>query len=271
MPIVAFTSIPPTLDRRLPDGTSCGPAYQRACLESWQKAVSKVVSVNFPEEIAALADAFPDVQFETATDDTGPILGRKLPSLADLFAQARRAEASHILLINSDILMLRPEHFANLARLAPDAACFGWRLNVDDYRTRRGKPYKLGLDYFLMPVTALPRAAPPSMALGVPWWDLWLPLRLQLDGWRTLFVDVPLVAHQVHEVKWNQFWYVMNYAATLTDMAGAAAPTTPASDIQAFAEKAPEAFRRRLALGDAFSRFLASYVQDNSQRVVLEK
>lgn len=218
-----LTSLPPRLNRRDRNGTDIGAAYQRACIESWVGCGFHPVSVNPPEEIPALAAAFPQVSFVVADSNGQGLYGRPVVFLNHLLRQAEGEGAPAFAIINADILLTGGPSMA--ARLA-DMACGGGGRCVLAHRFDRphldpadpgagaeeGAFYTIGFDLFVMETA---RAGlfgddvfgADGFAMGIPWWDYWVPLRLKLAGVPVSLLTDPVVQHLDHDKHWNpQQW-----------------------------------------------------------------
>src|SRR5579871_1728815 len=77
--IVVATSIPPTLSRKNA-GQQIDAEYQRLCIASWRECGMRIVSLNDPSEIPALATRYPEVTFYPTQRSATAISGPKTPS-----------------------------------------------------------------------------------------------------------------------------------------------------------------------------------------------
>ena len=100
--IAVATSIPPSLTRR--DNGEVLPDYQDLCVQSWIGNGFRVLSINDPDEIPALARRYPDVTFVATTRNASEWTGRKNPYIADLLLALNQADEPVLGIINSDLL-----------------------------------------------------------------------------------------------------------------------------------------------------------------------
>src|SRR5438045_8274254 len=100
--IAVATSIPPVLTRQ--DAGSDIPEYQKCCIQSWIGNGFRVLSVNHPDEIPALAALYPDVEFVATHRNASEWTGRKNPYVADLLLTLTEAAEPVLGIINSDLL-----------------------------------------------------------------------------------------------------------------------------------------------------------------------
>ncbi len=198
--ILLATSIPPRLSRRWSEEHT--EDYQALCVQSWTRAGFRVVSLNAAEEIPPLAARFPEVKFVAAERDARAVVGRRLPYIADMLALLADGAEPVVGIANSDILFEPHGNWAGLQAVA-DAQTVIVGQRYDTKGLIGGALHKLigGYDYFFFArgaVNALLAQAPP-FAIGLPWWDYWLPLSLALKGWRMRLLERPAAIHLNHE------------------------------------------------------------------------
>lgn len=245
-----LTSLPPRLSRRGRDGSDTGEAYQRACVASWLRCGFRPVSVNPPDEIPDLAARFPGVTFVAADTDGRALYGRPVVFLHHLLKQAQAEGAPVSAIINADILLAGDAGLAE--RLAAVAMGGEGGRCVIAHRFDRpwidpadpaagggeGAFYTVGFDLFVLETA---RAGlfgddilgADAFAMGIPWWDYWLPLRLKLAGVTVARLTDPVVQHLEHDQHWNPRQWRAGYrliAAHLKRLAcDAAGPVGPAA------------------------------------------
>jgi hypothetical protein len=98
--ITVATSFPPKLVR-----TNAGRPmedYDRLCVQSWIACGFKIISLNAPDEIPALAARFPEVEFLPAERNANMVFGRKTPFIADILSALHRESGTVLGVINSD-------------------------------------------------------------------------------------------------------------------------------------------------------------------------
>lgn len=212
--IAVATSIPPVL-RRQQGGRDIGLAYQASCVRSWLEAGFKVLSVNAPDEIELLAPRYPDIEFVAAERDVSAISGRKMPLIEDLL-QALSRQAQPILgIINADLCFETGCDWASTIAPAITATLLiGHRFDIPFWPetagagTVSGVPYEFGYDLFFFEKRTLPAALTASaggrrFAMGLPWWDWWLPLVFGLNGYRLALLTAPMAAHLAHPANYD--------------------------------------------------------------------
>src|SRR5262245_32315501 len=78
--------------------------YQALCIRSLLACGFRVLSVNHPDEIPALAARYPEVSFIETTRDASIISGRRTPYIADLLHALATAAEPVAGIVNSDIV-----------------------------------------------------------------------------------------------------------------------------------------------------------------------
>ncbi|HET7085475.1 MAG TPA: tetratricopeptide repeat protein [Rhizomicrobium sp.] len=193
------TSILPKMVRRDFD-YSIDDGYQTMCIQSWIENGFRVLSVNDGEEIPELTARYPDVTFIAASRNASSWTGRKTPYIADLLLALKDAPEPVLGIINGDLLFEPSAAWVkNLPAAVSDAMVVAHR--YDTYSLRHGSLRRFfGLDCFFFDrdtaCLALEDAMP--FAMGVPWWDYWLPCLALLSNRKLLLVDRPAILHLIH-------------------------------------------------------------------------
>jgi len=199
--IAVATSIPPRLARR-DAGRAIDGAYQKLCVRSWIDCGFRVVSVNHPDEIPDLAAAYPEVSFVPAGRDASAVSGRRTPYIADLLGPLIEAPEGVVGIINSDLVFEPSVAWQTwLPRIVEGAVVTGQRHDATSILDGTFRKYYWGFDFFFFDRRSardlLETAAP--FAIGLPWWDYWLPAALSLKGRQVLTLERPTVAHLIHK------------------------------------------------------------------------
>jgi hypothetical protein len=201
------------------------PGAQEQAIASWLSLNARVISVNTDEEISLLSPQFPGITFATLTRTAQAEAGRPVPYLDDLLAVcAKESTANQApLLINADIVLApRPDSLQKILDVAQAGTLIcGARVDVDDVAQAQralsgGQPVSGeisgGYDYFAIPQPFLDlltsRLTDSRLALGMPFWDYWLPLAALLAGTPTTAVEVPFALHGRHGSDWDQTKFV---------------------------------------------------------------
>src|SRR5262245_29506916 len=199
--IAVATSIPPILSRRNA-GRAIDSDYQRLCIRSWRDCGFRIVSVNDAEEIPALAGAYPEISFIAADRNASAISGRKTPYIADLLSPLLEAPEPVVGIINSDVVFEPSSAWqAWLPRVASDALLTGQRHDATSLLDGTFRKYYWGFDFFLFKREAAYELLETAMpfAMGLSWWDYWLPAAFALKGRQVLTLERPAVAHLIHK------------------------------------------------------------------------
>jgi hypothetical protein len=212
--IAIVTSIPPRTTREQ-GGSNIGDQYQADCVASWMAAGFKVLSVNVRDEIPLLAQRHPDVEFVPTDRDAGAVAGRRTPLIDDLLQVLARQPQEIVGIINADLCMEVGKNWIDcVAASVASTILIGHRLDVDSWSTRAGSlvaagaPYTGGFDLFFFEKSAIAKCltgagAERYFAMGMPWWDFWLPVALALQGYRVALLREPVAGHLIHPIKYD--------------------------------------------------------------------
>lgn len=205
--IAVATSIPPKLVRENA-GRRVDGEYQRLCIQSWLACGFRVISVNADDEIATLAPCFPDVHFVETSRNASSWTGRKNPYISDLLSALKDAPEPVVGIVNSDLVFENSsawrECLPSLAAL-DDAIVIGQRYDATSLLTGTFRRFWPGFDYFFFAkplANILVKDAMP-FAMGLPFWDYWLPAAAAINNRQILVVENPNVAHLMHAHGYN--------------------------------------------------------------------
>lgn len=195
-----MTSFPPSLARM--NAGRRMENYDRLCVESWIACGFRVLGVNAPDEIPALAKRYAGVEFIAVERNAKALFARNTPFIADIMSVLAAQPEPVLGLINSDLLFEPVGAWQNLVPLVEQKTVVtGQRL---DARTLAGgalHQYFPGFDYFFFDREAaeiLSKSMQP-FSMGLPWWDYWCPLSLALRGFGLQSIARPAVLHLAHE------------------------------------------------------------------------
>lgn len=198
--IAVATSIMPAMSRRNA-GSVFDSGYQKLCIRSWLDCGFRVTSVNPPDEIPDLARAYPEVTF-VPTESTSMSGGRRLPYIADLLRVLSEAPEPVVGIVNSDLVFEPSAAWGTwLPGTVGTAVVTGQRHDATSLFDGSFRKYYWGFDFFFFDGKSardlLETASP--FAMGLPWWDYWLPAALSLKGRQVLTLERPTVVHLIHK------------------------------------------------------------------------
>ncbi|MEG4249229.1 FkbM family methyltransferase [Microcoleus sp. Pol10D4] len=185
---------------------------QRAALESWRLLGFDAVSLNSREEISQLQPIYKNVTFHEVKRDARAEAGRPLVYLDDLFVYLRDCGTKICGIVNSDIrLKADGDLISFICKEAENAVVFGSRTDVDSPAEQAaGEIYAKGFDFFFFDKELLKHFPSSQFCLGLPWWDLWIPLIAQQKGWTVKYLETAIAYHLKHPVNYiNDFWQKM--------------------------------------------------------------
>jgi len=197
--IAVATSIPPLLKRR-DAGRDC-PDYQKLCVQSWIGNGFRVVSVNHPDEIPQLASLHPEVEFVAVERNASEWTGRRNPYIADLLTALLEADEPVLGIINSDLLFEPAAVWGErLPSIVQHSMVIAHRYNARSLSGGSLRQY-YGFDCFFFDKATASRMLDDAMpyAMGVPWWDFWMPCIALLHQRAIMIVDRPALLHLAHD------------------------------------------------------------------------
>lgn len=190
---------------------------QRAAVASWLELGLKVVSANTAGESASLRPLYPDVTFHTVTRTAQAQAKKPVPLIDDMLA-VHADSPEPFMLINADIILSpAPEILHAAIASARDGALICCkRLDVDDAIGARaavrdglnptGETVP-GYDLFIVPPTLAMQLPRTRLAVGMPFWDYWLPLAAHLAGAPLKELTGDFALHSRHEAVWHGVIY----------------------------------------------------------------
>src|ERR1700736_2844020 len=195
--VTLFTSVPPGTTR-IVNRHDFGPAYQRACIDSWIAAGFDVVSLNPESEIAQLRKYDFPISYLASPNPR--------PQILEFLTEACRCPTELIGIINADCLLLSyPAFVQGIVSGARDGLVMVERVNIDPNSLLPTGQTCLGFDaFFFSKADASRLTIDPDLAVGQPWWDYWLPVEFAISGIKLLRPQSPLVFHLDHEQGWSQ-------------------------------------------------------------------
>ena len=199
--IVVATSIPPVLSRRNA-GHAIDADYQRLCIRSWLDCGFRVLSINHPDEIPGLATSHPDISFLPTERDASAVSGRRTPYIADLLRALIEKDGAVAGIINSDLVFEPSAEWQGwLPGAVRDAVVTGQRHDATSLFTGTFRKYYWGFDFFFFDIKTARDLVETAMpfAMGLAWWDYWLPTAASLKGRRVITLERPTVAHLIHK------------------------------------------------------------------------
>jgi tetratricopeptide (TPR) repeat protein len=194
--IVLATSIPPNISR-LDRGRPIDRDYQKLCVQSWIDCGFRVLSVNAAGEIPKLAALYPDVVFVPAER----VSEKKTPYIADLLRALLDAGEPHLGIINADILFEPVAVWRNtLPKLLERTIVAIQRHDTTSLMDGALRRYAPGFDCFFFEKEAAEEFVSDvrTFAMGLPWWDWWLPAAAAFKNRDIGVLERPAVVHLVH-------------------------------------------------------------------------
>ena len=195
--VTLFTSVPPGTTR-IVNGHDFGPAYQRACIDSWIAAGFDVVSLNPESEIAQLRKYDFPISYLASANPR--------PQIREFLTEACRCPTELIGIINADCLLLSyPAFVQGIVSGARDGLVMVERVNIDPGSLLPTGQTCLGFDaFFFNKADAARVTIDPDLSVGQPWWDYWFPMEFAVSDVKLLRPQSPVIFHLDHEQGWSQ-------------------------------------------------------------------
>lgn len=199
-------------------------------IESWLKAGFEPVSVNLIDEIrhhSHLPDVLRHFRVETipVTPQMRVRTSAPLCPLRDfLDAIYRHTNNAPIAIINADIRLAPSANQAladRVAEIKETEFLIGQRNDITYLAdgSKHSNTHGHGIDFLAFHSSWIPRLAKclsPTLAIGLPWWDHYLPLALSAYGAQTRLLDARWFEHDVHSFQWNWNHYCRVGRAAMT-------------------------------------------------------
>jgi Flp pilus assembly protein TadD len=198
--IAVATSIPPRLTR-YDEGKRVDEDYQRLCISSWIAAGFRVLSINDRDEIAALSSRYPGVEFVVTERNASAWTGRKNPYIADLLEALKDVPEPVVGIINSDLVFeSTPAWERNLPAALSGAIVIGHRYDATSLLKGALRRFWPGFDYFFFDKAMAKTLSADAMpfAMGLPFWDYWVPIAAAVSGRKVNVLERPSVVHLMH-------------------------------------------------------------------------
>lgn len=279
--IAVATSIPPTMSR-LNSGREIGAEYQRLCVRSWLDCGFKVISVNPREEVAELAARYSDVSFVAADRDARALFGRKTPFIGDLLAALLASGCEKLGIINADLVFEpSPGWAASIPEAIGPSMLAAHRYDTSSLVDGALSKYYVGLDCLFFDRETAADFAPEAgnLAMGLPWWDYWLPAVCQIHGRDVKLIDRPGCAHLIHPQGYAEdllLRFSMDFAEFILEKANRLTPHPPVvamlldrcREISALRQQPDATSQAKTAIKDRFDQSVAEWRRQQLSDVI---
>ncbi len=194
---------------------------QSTAIDSWLAHGCTVLSVNSEDKIQSLKQDYPDVEFVAAERTAERFAGRPVPFVYDLIQAAKDAasESDTIGVTSADIILRPLEGLMPFAaKAAENSVVLGPRVDVPDqdsinnFTPDTDPVFSVGYDFFLMSRNVANDFEDSPFAMGMPFWDYWLPLTAFLAGRPLKTLKSPVALHVAHEIRWDDTIYLFFHA-----------------------------------------------------------
>lgn len=192
LPITILTSIfPDRIDQ------------QQKSVASWIALGFRIVSLNLPDESARMKPLFEQVVFREIDRPAANGLGSRI-YLKEILRVIDDLPGQVFGIVNSDIKFSCDEGFAVfIAEQAEDAVVYGSRIDIDG-QSGVTSSNSAGFDYFFFNKSVLPEFTDIPFALGMPYWDYWLPIAVAVKEFKIKRLISPVAFHFQHNESWTK-------------------------------------------------------------------
>jgi hypothetical protein len=185
-------------------GQDISAAYIQRCAQSWRVSGFAPTTINAEsEDIAGLADQL-DVRSLNIARDAAATYGKPVLFISDFINAITRATDGVFAITNADCMLEVCENDLALIKGLKRGECIvAKRVDVTDPEARQGDVFQFGYDFFAAHAQDLQDFVCDDMALGIPWWDHFLPLWLKARGVQAIEPEKDFVFHLLHDERWN--------------------------------------------------------------------
>lgn len=177
---------------------------QSQAISTWLDMGFRVVSMNSPAETDLLQPYFPKVEFAVARRNAGSIYGKPFIFLNDIFDYFDRNRINICGIVNSDIHFRNSAFYGYVLKEAKDCLVYGSRVEIKSIGDQTGIMDIWGYDYFFFDRHLIPYFPRESFCLGLPWWDLWMPVIALGNKLPVKRMATPHAFHVSHNHRYDQ-------------------------------------------------------------------
>lgn len=203
---VLVTSHPPLSKQLRRDwrGNLVTVEYAEKCTQSWRYCFSNVLSVNSDLERGLGIERLIDRVTYVDTDLMRQV-GKPVVLLDDLLQVSDGVSA--VAVINADVY-LSPSAGTLTSGIAGNRFFAERRTDTNEIDSQGGIPYRKGYDFIVVPSNLISSISGTDFAIGVPWWDHFVPLALIFSGAAPIGSGIGTAFSLSHEERWSgEVWH----------------------------------------------------------------
>lgn len=187
--------------------TSVSPKHinsdsQLKAVESWLNH-GTVVSFNTPAEIPELKEQYKGVTFIPTLRTLEKTYNRPLVAINAMLDWCKESKEKHFCIINSDIELKCDSDLVDRVKLKMDESILLCH-RVDHNGNYSGTQYLRGIDVFFIHKKYLPFFPQSMHALGMTFWDYFIPYIAVKSGIETNFIKQDIAYHLVHTAQYSE-------------------------------------------------------------------
>lgn len=181
---------------------------QRLAMESWISNGFRLISCNVREEINAIRDQFPDVEFVEVARDAREIAGKPCPYLYDMLQVLKEHAGTICGIVNSDIHLRKFSKgmYEYIREQAMESVIFLRRQEIDkieDADCLKSKMFFGGIDTYIFRKDIIDLIEDDGLIIGQAMWDYWFPIVLNAQGVMIRELMNPLTFHVSHTFQYS--------------------------------------------------------------------
>lgn len=179
---------------------------QSEAINSWLEKYD-VVSVNTKDEVEILKNLYPGVEFKI-TDDFYLYKNKKLIKFDSILFEMGQV-SGYSCFLNSDIILKKDMEIKINSRHLNNGIYLSTRYDIDGNEISF---YKWGFDFFCIHSKYVNHFKNDLFAIGLPWWDYWLPICAFMNGFNLYHLDYQLFYHRKHKTNYDmKKWHSIGY------------------------------------------------------------
>jgi hypothetical protein len=169
-------------------------------IDTWASKF-KVYSVNTKEEILRIKEKFKNVEF-IETDKVVDFNGKKLVKLNAILDAIVMKKSKYSCITNSDIILnksIDPKKLISKKHLE-DGIIVSKRYELGGEKIYQ---FEDGYDLFIFNIKNIKIFYNEGFALGMPWWDFWIPMMADRFLLKLYFTKNEVIYHKTHDTNYS--------------------------------------------------------------------
>ena len=171
---------------------------QKFAMDSWTKKYP-VYSINTPDEIEKIRPLYPEIIF--LENNNIVTYGKKKLTSWNAVMDAISDSGGISAFTNSDIILKDGLKFEIDEVFFKNSIFIATRWEL---KRRKKYPFPHGYDLVIMSPEKAKLFKNENWAIGLPWWDYWLPLSAFINGLNVYHISEEIIYHKWHETNYDK-------------------------------------------------------------------